>query len=72
MPAASKVLILAGVVLIAVGALLYLAPSIPFLGRLPGDIRVERHGFRLYLPLTTCLLLSLVLSGLLYLFGRLR
>jgi hypothetical protein len=65
-------LILLGVVLVAVGLLLQLGPQLPLLGRLPGDLRIERPGFRLYLPLTTSLLLSLVLSALLWLLGRLR
>jgi hypothetical protein len=40
------------------------------LGRLPGDIVIERENFRLYLPLGTSLLISLVLSVILWLFGR--
>jgi len=39
-----------------------LAPSISWLGRLPGDMRIERENFRFYFPRVTCLLLSLVLS----------
>jgi hypothetical protein len=45
-----------------VGLVWILAPSIPWLGRLPGDIPIERENFRFYFPLVTCLLLSLVLS----------
>jgi hypothetical protein len=65
-------LVLAGLVLVVLGVALSLQPSLPWLGRLPGDLRIERPGLRLYLPLTTCLLLSLVLSGILYLLSRLR
>lgn len=61
-----------GAALVVAGLLVYLAPSIPLLGRLPGDIRVERPGFRFYLPLGTCLLVSAVLSLAFYLFSRLR
>jgi hypothetical protein len=68
----ARTLMLLGLVLLIAGALVYLAPSIPLLGRLPGDIRIERAGFRLYLPLTSCILLSLALSALLALFSRLR
>lgn len=67
-----RVLIVAGVVLLVVGGLLTLGPSIPLLGRLPGDLRIERPGFRLYLPITTCLLLSAVLSLVLWVVSRLR
>ncbi len=65
-----KLLVLAGVVLIAVGALLMLGGKIPFLGRLPGDIVVERPGFTLYFPLGTSILLSIVLSLILWLLHR--
>ena len=50
-------LVIAGVVLVWI-----LAPSIPWLGRLPGDLRIERENIRFYFPLVTCLLLSGVLS----------
>jgi hypothetical protein len=41
------------------------APHIPWLGRLPGDIAVERPNFRFYFPVVTCVVLSLVLTGIL-------
>jgi hypothetical protein len=65
-------LVILGAVFAAVGLSLWLAPQIPYLGRLPGDIRIERPGFRLYLPITTCLLISAVLSLLAHLLSRLR
>ena len=55
-------LLVLGLVITGVGLVWILAPSIPWLGRLPGDIRIERENFRFYFPLVTCLLLSLVLS----------
>ena len=67
-----RFLALAGVLLIVAAILVGVAPQIPWLGRLPGDVRIERPGFRLYVPIATCLLLSLVLSGLLYLISRWR
>jgi hypothetical protein len=51
-----------GLVITGVGLVWILGPSIPCLGRLPGDIRIERENFRFSFPLVTCLLLSLVLS----------
>jgi hypothetical protein len=63
MPPLGKLLVLAGVLLVVVGLLVWIAPSIPWLGRLPGDVRVERPGFRLYVPITTCLLISAALSA---------
>lgn len=65
-----KLLIILGIVLIAAGLLLTFAGKIPFLGKLPGDIRIERESFSFYFPLGTCLLLSLILSLLLWLFRR--
>jgi cell division protein FtsW (lipid II flippase) len=51
-----------GLVIAVIGLVLILAPSIPWLGRLPGDIHIQRENFRFYFPLVTCLLVSLVLS----------
>jgi hypothetical protein len=61
-----KFLILFGGLLIIVGALLIVAPKVPWLGRLPGDIYIERPHFTFFFPLTTSILLSVVLSLLLY------
>lgn len=61
------VLILMGLLLAVIGAVVLLTPSIPWLGRLPGDIRIERENFRFYFPLTTCLILSVVVSLVLWL-----
>jgi hypothetical protein len=68
----ARTLMIAGAALLVVGLLLYLSPSIPLLGKLPGDLRIERPGFRFYFPLTTCLLLSLFLSLGLWGLSKLR
>lgn len=67
----ARMLMLFGVVLLVVGGLLLFAGRLPGLGRLPGDIIVQRDGFSLYLPLATMLLLSIVLTILLNLLGLL-
>ena len=54
-----RILIVVGLVLAGLGVLLTLGAKIPGLGRLPGDIVIERGSFRLYLPLATSILLSL-------------
>jgi hypothetical protein len=59
-------LVALGLVIAGFGLVWILAPSIPWLGRLPGDIRIERENFRFYFPLASCLLLSLVLSLVLW------
>jgi len=65
----SKLLIMFGLVLVAAGLLWPLVARMG-LGRLPGDIVVERENFRLYIPLATSLLISIVLSVLLWFFNR--
>ena len=67
-----RILVVVGLALVALGLLLYALPSVPFLGRLPGDIRIERPGFRLYVPITSCIVASLILTLLLWLISRLR
>lgn len=65
-----RALVVLGVVIAAIGAVLIVGPRIPLLGRLPGDIRIERDGFTLYLPLATMLLISVIASVILGLLGR--
>jgi len=65
-----KFLILLGLVLLVVGLLLNFGPKIPWLGRLPGDIHIVRENFSFHFPLGTCLLLSALLSVLLWLLRR--
>ncbi len=65
-----KLLILFGVVLVGVGVVLTLAGKIPWLGRLPGDIYYKSDHVTFYFPLVTCLLVSIGLSLLFYLFRR--
>lgn len=70
MDGAGRLLIVLGVAAVIVGmALLYL-PRIPWLGRLPGDIVVQREGFTVYFPLATSIIVSIVLTLLLNLFFR--
>jgi hypothetical protein len=64
-----KALIIAGLAILVIGLLWPWLSKLP-LGRLPGDIVVEREGFRFYLPLTTGILLSLVVSLVIWLFRR--
>ena len=62
-----RVLMMLGASLLALGALVWLGGRLNLpLGRLPGDIRIERENFRFYLPLTTCVLLSALVSLVLW------
>ncbi len=65
-----KTLILLGLALAAAGALLLLAPKIPFLGKLPGDIHLRGKNWSFYFPVVTCIVVSVVLSVILNLFTR--
>ena len=66
----AKTLILFGVILALVGGLLLLFGKIPFLGRLPGDFVIRRDNWSFYFPLTTSIVISILLTLLLALFGR--
>jgi hypothetical protein len=65
-----RTLLVVGVLLALIGGILLLAGAIPWLGRLPGDISIERDGFRFYAPIATSLLISLVLTLVLNLVAR--
>ena len=65
-----KLLIVFGLLIAAVGAAIVVLGRVPGLGRLPGDIRIEREHWRFYFPLTTSILVSLVLTLVFWLFGR--
>lgn len=60
-------LIIVGVLIAAIGLVWLLAPSIPWLGKLPGDIVIKRGNFRLYLPLATSVVVSVLLTGIIWL-----
>jgi len=64
-----RVLITLGLLLVAIGLLWPWMTKLG-LGRLPGDIVIERDGFKLYFPIVTCLLISLIVSVIFWLFRR--
>jgi len=64
-------IVMAGVALVLVGLAVW-SGAFGWFGRLPGDIRIERDSMRIYIPLASMLVLSIVLSLLMYLFNRLR
>ena len=63
----SRILILIGIAIVLIGLLW---PWLSRLGRLPGDIVVQRQGFSFYFPIVTCLIISVVASLLFWLFRR--
>ncbi|NJD69651.1 MAG: DUF2905 domain-containing protein [Candidatus Methylomirabilota bacterium] len=66
----ARMLILFGLVVAAIGGLLLFMGKIPFIGRLPGDIYIQRKNFSFYFPLTTSILLSILLTILFSWFRR--
>ena len=65
-----KTLIFIGIGLAVFGVIFMLGGKIPWLGHLPGDITIERERFTFYFPLATCLLVSVLISLVVYLFRR--
>lgn len=65
-----KILIIFGIILTVLGLLLTLAGKIPFIGKLPGDIVIERRNFVFYFPLGTSILLSVIITIIFYLLSR--
>lgn len=69
-----KILLGFGLLLVILGAVLLVAGNlsgkVPWLGRLPGDIYIERGNWKFYFPLATCILISIVLTLIFSLFGR--
>ena len=65
-----KMLIVMGIALVLIGIILTAGPKIPWIGKLPGDISIQRENFSFYFPLTTCIIISIILTLLFYLFRR--
>ncbi len=63
-------LILFGAILLGVGLLLVFVQKVPYLGKLPGDLYIQKKNITFYFPLATSLVISLVLSLILWLFSR--
>ena len=70
MPEFGRTLIILGIASIAVGLLFTFGGKMPWLGHLPGDIYVQRGRFSFYFPITTCIVVSILISLVLYLFRR--
>ena len=66
----AKFLIIAGIILLIAGILMHFAPRFPFPGKLPGDIVIDKGNFKLFFPITTSILLSVILSLILYFINR--
>lgn len=70
-PATGRYLIVIGLAVVLIGVVVYfLHDKLHWIGRLPGDIRIERENFRFYFPITTLILFSLVLNVLIVLIRK--
>jgi hypothetical protein len=67
-----KFLIIVGSILILLGVLLTYAHKLPFLGKLPGDISIEKGNFKIYFPIATSILLSILISLIVYIYQRFK
>lgn len=67
-----KLLIIVGVILVIAGLIISFGERIPFLGKLPGDIKIERENFKLYFPVVTSIVISILLSLILYIINRMK
>lgn len=70
MPGIGKMLIITGVLFVAAGLVLIFADKIPYLGRLPGDIYIKKENFSFYFPLTTSIIISIILTIIFSLFRK--
>jgi hypothetical protein len=68
--ALGKILILLGVFIIAIGVLLLIGEKIPWIGKLPGDIIIKKEKFTFYFPITTSIIISIILTLLFTLFRK--
>lgn len=67
-----KFLIISGIILLLLGLIIQFSDKIPFLGRLPGDIRIEGKNYQFYFPLTSSILISIIISLVLLLINKAR
>ncbi len=72
MQAIGKGLIVVGALVVILGLALMFSDKIPFLGKLPGDLSIKRGNFQLYVPITTSIVLSLVLSLILWVLAQFK
>ena len=70
LPQIGKILIILGIAVILLGIVLLFSDKLPFIGKLPGDIYYKKGNFTFYFPIVTALIISVLLTIILNLFGR--
>ncbi len=73
MPHLGKILIIAGIILVIAGVIIYFFGSkLGWIGHLPGDIRIEKENMRIYFPITTMILLSVLLTLIVWIIKKMN
>jgi len=70
MPSMGKMFIILGVILVVIGLAFTYGPKIPWLGKLPGDISIKKDNFSFYFPITTSIIISIILTILFSIFRK--
>ncbi len=65
-----KIIIFIGLLLVVIGFVWMVGNKLPFIGKLPGDIAIERKNYSFYFPVTTCIIISIILSFILWFFNK--
>ena len=65
-----KIIIFIGLLLVIIGFVFMLGSKLPFIGKLPGDIAFEKKNYSFYFPVTTCIIISIILSFILWFFNK--
>ncbi len=65
-----KVLVVVGLIIVCIGLVIMFGNKIPLLGRLPGDIHIQKKDFSFYFPITTSIIISIILTIVFTLFSR--
>ncbi len=65
-----KIIIFIGLLLVVIGFVWMVGNKLPFIGKLPGDIAIERKNYSFYFPVTTCIIISIILSLILWFFNK--
>jgi len=66
----AKFLVITGIILVIAGVIVHFSPKMPFPPKLPGDILIDRGNFKMYFPITTSILISLIISLILFLINK--
>ncbi len=68
----AKIIIVIGIVLVLIGLTILFLQKVPFLGKLPGDILIKKENFTFYFPLSTSIVVSIIVCLILYLISKFR